>query len=86
MKVETGVPVYLWLGAMDMRVSFDRLSSFVHEKLEHSVLSGGIYVFFFTLPEPSKDLVLGSGRVCAVAEAVGGWNVPGGESRRCGGD
>lgn len=44
--VEVGVPVYLWLGAMDMRISFDRLSGFVGEKLGRSVMGGGLYVFF----------------------------------------
>lgn len=44
--VEAGVSVYLWLGAMDMRISFDRLSQFVRERLERSVIGGGLYVFF----------------------------------------
>jgi transposase len=38
--------VYLYEGVIDMRVSFDRLSSLVKEQIERSVVSGGIYVFF----------------------------------------
>lgn len=38
--------VYLWQGSVDMRMSFDRLSSFVQEHLKCSVIGGGIYVFF----------------------------------------
>jgi len=38
--------VYLWLGATDMRCGFDRLSALVTEKLSHSVISGGLFVFF----------------------------------------
>ena len=48
MSVEFGgQSVYLWQGVMDMRVSFDRLSNLVKEKLGKSVIySGGVYVFF----------------------------------------
>lgn len=38
--------VYLWQGSVDMRMSFDRLSSFVQEQLKRAVISGGVYVFF----------------------------------------
>lgn len=42
-----GQSVYLWQGVMDMRVSFDRLSKLVKEKLGKSVISsGGVFVFF----------------------------------------
>lgn len=44
--IADGMPVYLWLGAMDMRISFDRLAEFVRGRLERSVMSGGVYVFF----------------------------------------
>jgi transposase len=40
------VAVYVWQGAMDMRVSFDRLSGFVRDRLGCSVMSGGVFVFF----------------------------------------
>lgn len=39
------VPVFLWLGAMDMRVSFDRLSTFIRDKLERNAMNGALYVF-----------------------------------------
>ena len=38
--------VYLWLGGMDMRCSFDRLSSFISEAFKRSPIEGGFYVFF----------------------------------------
>ena len=38
--------VYLWQGAVDMRMSFDRLSALVSERLGRSVLSGGLFLFF----------------------------------------
>jgi len=38
--------VYLWQGALDMRMSFDRLSMIVVEKMQRRVMSGGVYVFF----------------------------------------
>lgn len=44
--IESDVPVYLWLGNMDMRVGFDRLSIFVREQFGRSVTAGGVYVFF----------------------------------------
>lgn len=37
--------VYLWLGAMDMRVSFDRLAEFIKAKLQRTPMAGGLYVF-----------------------------------------
>lgn len=40
------VPVYLWLGHSDMRISFDRLAELVKEKLSRSPTEGGLYVFF----------------------------------------
>lgn len=50
------VPVYLWLGAMDMRVSFDRLASFVKERLERTPISGGLFVFLSRGREKVKIL------------------------------
>ena len=44
--IEPGVAVYLWLGRSDMRMSFDRLSMLVQEKLDKNVISGGLFVFF----------------------------------------
>lgn len=44
--IDPSVAVYLWQGGMDMRVSFDRLSSFVTEQFGRSALAGGVYVFF----------------------------------------
>ena len=44
--IDPGVAVYLWLGHSDMRISFDRLSLLVREKLSRSVIEGGLYVFF----------------------------------------
>lgn len=38
-------PVYLYLGATDMRCGFDRLAAKVHSELSRSVTRGGIYVF-----------------------------------------
>ena len=38
-------PVYLWLGATDMRAGFERLSAVVQERMSRSVTSGGLYVF-----------------------------------------
>jgi transposase len=40
------VSVYLWQGAFDMRVGFDRLGLFVQERLGVCVMSGGVFVFF----------------------------------------
>lgn len=44
--IDPEVPVYLWLGRTDMRMSFDRLSLLVKENMSRSVLGGGLYVFF----------------------------------------
>jgi transposase len=44
--IKATVPVYLWLGRCDMRMSFDRLSGLVKEKMARSVIEGGLYVFF----------------------------------------
>lgn len=38
--------VYLWLGAVDMGCSFDRLSSFIESQFKRTVIEGGLYVFF----------------------------------------
>ena len=40
------VEVYLWQGVCDMRMSFDRLSSLIGERLGRSPIGGGVYVFF----------------------------------------
>jgi len=40
------VKVYLWLGQSDMRISFDRLSILIKEKLSKSAIEGGLFVFF----------------------------------------
>lgn len=42
----SGVAVYVWQGNIDMRMSFDRLSQIVHEKLSKDVIAGGVYLFF----------------------------------------
>ena len=39
-------PVYIFSRAIDMRGSFDRLSSVVKEECNRSVLQGGLFVFF----------------------------------------
>ena len=44
-SVELNAQVYLWLGATDMRAGFERLSQLVQEKVDRSVISGGIYLF-----------------------------------------
>lgn len=44
--VDGETAVYLWQGAVDMRMSFDRLSALVSERLGRSVLSGGLFLFF----------------------------------------
>ena len=38
--------VYLWRGAVDMRMSFDRLSALVSEQMGRAVIKGGLYLFF----------------------------------------
>ena len=38
-------PVYLFMGASDMRRGFDRLSAQVEEFLKRKVVSGGLFVF-----------------------------------------
>lgn len=55
-KIEAQVPVYLWLGRADMRMSFDRLSLLIREKLSRSVIEGGLYVFFSRRRERVKIL------------------------------
>jgi transposase len=37
--------VYVWLGRTDMRAGFERLAALVHERLQRSVMGGGLYVF-----------------------------------------
>ena len=39
------VSVYVWLGTMDMRVSFDRLSEFVKANFEKGFERNSLYVF-----------------------------------------
>lgn len=55
-SIEPTMAVYLWLGRSDMRMSFDRLSQLVREKLSRSVLEGGLYVFFSRKRERVKIL------------------------------
>ena len=55
-EIDPGVPVYLWLGRSDMRMSFDRLSVLVREKLSRSVIEGGLFVFFSRKRERVKIL------------------------------
>ena len=43
-ELSSNVRVYLWRGAFDMRIGFDKLSSFVREKLERSPYEG-VFVF-----------------------------------------
>lgn len=45
-SIDPQVPVYLWLGRADMRMSFDRLSLLIRDKLSRSVIEGGLFVFF----------------------------------------
>lgn len=54
--IGSGVPVYLWLGRTDMRMSFDRLSLLVGEQLSRSVIEGGFFVFFSRKRERVKIL------------------------------
>lgn len=54
--LEPGVAVYLWLGCADMRMSFDRLSMLIREKLSRSVVEGGLFVFFSRRRERVKIL------------------------------
>jgi len=42
---DRATPVYLWQGAVDMRMSFDRLSLLASERMNRSVISGGLYLF-----------------------------------------
>jgi len=44
--LDSSVEVFLWQGACDMRMSFDRLSSLITERCNRSVIAGGVYVFF----------------------------------------
>jgi len=44
--IDRRAPVYLWLGRTDMRMSFDRLSVLIRERLSRSVIEGGLFVFF----------------------------------------
>lgn len=44
--IASDTPIYVWQGNVDMRMSFDRLSQLVSERLGRSVLGGGAYVFF----------------------------------------
>ncbi len=43
--IEPEVSVYIWQGAMDMRVSFDRLASFIKESLESATIRKSLFVF-----------------------------------------
>jgi transposase len=43
--IDPKVAVYIWQGAMDMRVSFDRLSMFIKENLSDSSITSSLYVF-----------------------------------------
>lgn len=43
--ITPGTTVYLWQGAVDMRMSFDRLSGLASEKMGRSVIAGGLYIF-----------------------------------------
>ena len=54
--IDPGVAVYLWLGRADMRMSFDRLSILVRERLSRSVIEGGLFVFFSRKRERVKIL------------------------------
>lgn len=44
--VSPDTAVFLWQGVVDMRMSFDRLSGLVSERMGRSVVSGGLYLFF----------------------------------------
>ena len=46
LKPPPDLKVFLFLQAMDMRCGFDRLAALVQEKLQRSVLAGGMFVFF----------------------------------------
>ena len=43
--IDSNVSVYIWQGAMDMRVSFDRLSMFIKENIGGSSIRSSLYVF-----------------------------------------
>jgi len=43
--IEPEVLVYIWLGRMDMRVSFDRLTEFVKANFASGFCSNALYVF-----------------------------------------
>ena len=43
--IEPEVSVYIWQGAMDMRVSFDRLASFIKENLDSGLIRKSLFVF-----------------------------------------
>lgn len=45
LSIGEDISVYLWFGAMDMRIGFDRLALFIKERMQREVLSGGLYVF-----------------------------------------
>jgi transposase len=46
LKPAPDLRVFLFMQAMDMRCGFDRLAALVQEKLQRSVLAGGMFVFF----------------------------------------
>ncbi len=45
LSIPDEIQIFLWSSATDMRCGFDRLVSMVREKMNHQVLSGGIFVF-----------------------------------------
>ena len=45
-NLDSQIKVYLWLGKMDMRIGFDRLSEFIRKQFLKQATEGGLYVFF----------------------------------------
>lgn len=44
-SIEKEAKIFLWLGAIDMRMGFDRLASFTKDQIKREIISGGYFVF-----------------------------------------
>lgn len=79
--IKNEVAVYVYSGALDMRVSFDRLVAKVKEGLNRSPLNGGLYVFFSRSRERVKVLYWERDGYCLWQKRleVGKYKVEGGD-------
>ena len=75
MHLPASVRVYLCLTSCDMRKSFDSLQALVRDYLDLDPFAGHLFCVQQPPARPSESVVLGSGRIRPLEQALGRGNL-----------